>query len=406
MRHTAPLLPRVDRYLLRELVGTFLMSALVLVLVSMGGLVADLLSKIARGKLPAGLMFSQLGLRALDAMPMLLPLALFLGVLLAYGRLYRDSEMAVLASAGLGTRRLARPLLMLALPVALVVGMTSLWLAPAALATSKAMIDAANKSLLVAGLEPGRFVAIPGRDSVVYMTEMDPDGSKFRRMFVHTEREGRIDVVTARSGELYQESEGDERYLSLSDGFRVEGELGKDAFRIMRFERNDIRVPDSEPTDGGRSEQRNPTPLLLSSDDPVDRAELHWRLGTPLATAILALLALPLSRTQPRAARYGGVMLALLSYVVYLNLLGLGRAWLADGAIPGWLGLWWVHVPALAVALWLIWRGERLPKPRNGSNAVAMPAPTADVPPPRTPTPRPPAGERVNVRVRRGKNRR
>ena len=59
--------------------------------------------------LPPGLLVSQLGLRALDFLPLLLPLSLFLAVLLAYGRMYRDSEMAVLASAGLGIRRLARP---------------------------------------------------------------------------------------------------------------------------------------------------------------------------------------------------------------------------------------------------------------------------------------------------------
>lgn len=365
MHNAPPLFPRVDRYLLRELAGTFLASTAVLVLVSLGGLVADLLSKIARGKLPAGLMFSQLGLRALDALPLLLPLALFIGVLLGFGRLYRDSEMAVLTSAGLGTRRLARPLLMLALPAAALVGLTSLWLAPAALRTSNAMIDAANKSLLVAGLEPGRFVSIPGRDSVVYMADMDPDGSKFRRMFVHTERDGRIDVVTAAHGELFQESEGEERYLSLSDGFRVEGELGKDAFRIMRFARNDIRVPDSERSDQGRAQESLTTPMLLRSDDPADRAEMHWRLATPIATAILALLALPLSRTPPRAARYGGVLVALLGYLLYVNLLMLGRAWLADGSLPAWLGLWWVHLPALAIALWLLHRDGRLRAPKQ-----------------------------------------
>lgn len=358
-------LPRVDRYVLRELLGGFAASGVVLLLVSLSGILGDLLNKIVRGKVPASLLLSQIGLRALDAMPLLLPLALFLGVLLAYGRLYRDSEMAVLASAGLGTRRLARPLVWIALPVAVLVGVTSLWLAPAALQTSKNMIDAANRSLLVAGLEPGRFVEIPGRHSVVYLAEMEPDGSRFKRLFVHSERDGRVDVVTATEGELYQESQGEERYLSLTDGFRVEGELGKDAFRIMRFSRNDIRVPDSEQSEGGRSEERSSTATLWASEVAADRAELHWRVGAPLATLVLALLALPLARTPPRSARYGRVLLALLSYVVYLNLLALGRAWIADGGMPAWLGLWWVHLPALAIALWLMWSDERLPRPRS-----------------------------------------
>jgi lipopolysaccharide export system permease protein len=361
-------LPRIDRYVLRELAGAFVACVVVLVLVSLSGIVADLLGKIARGKVPAALLLSQLGLRGLDILPLLLPLALFLGVLLAYGRLYRDSEMAVLASAGLGIRRLSRPLWWLAVPTALLVGLTSLWLAPAALRTSKAMIDAANRSLLVAGLEPGRFVEIPGRQSVVYLAEMEPDGSRFRRLFVHSEKDGRIDVVTASAGELYQESQGEERYLSLSDGFRVEGELGKDAFRIMRFKRNDIRVPDSEQSESGRREERSSTIALIESELPADRAELHWRIGLPLATLVLVLLALPLARTPPRSARYGRLLVALLSYVVYLNLLALGRAWIAEGSMPAMLGLWWVHVPAVAIALWMLWKDERLPRPRGAAS--------------------------------------
>jgi lipopolysaccharide export system permease protein len=358
-------MPRIDRYVLREIAGAFAACVVVLVLVSLSGIIADLLSKISRGKVPAGLLLSQLGLRGLDVLPLLLPLALFLGVLLAYGRLYRDSEMAVLASAGVGTTRLVRPLLWIALPIALVVGTTSLWLAPAAMRTSKAMIEAANRSLLVAGMEPGRFVEIPGRHSVVYLAEMEPDGSRFRRLFVHSERDGRIDVVTAAAGKLYQESQGDERYLSLSDGFRVEGELGTDAFRIMRFARNDIRVPDSEQSESGRREQRSTTLELWQSDQPSERAELHWRVGAPLAALVLALLALPLSRTPPRSARYGRILVALLSYILYLNLLALGRAWIADGSLPDWLGLWWVHLPALALALWLLWSDERLRPARS-----------------------------------------
>lgn len=355
----------IDRYLLRQLLLGFLASVTILVMVSMGGLVADLLGKIARGKLPPGLLVSQLGLRALDFMPLLLPLSLFLAVLLTYGRMYRDSEIAVLASAGLSIGRLARPLLGLALLVAILVGMTSLWLSPVALRTSQAMIDSANKSLLVAGLEPGRFVNLPGRGGVIYISQMDDDGRYFQRLFVQGERDGRIDVITAQAGELFQESLGEERYLRLEDGFRVEGERGSDAFRMMRFARNDIRLPDVEPSTVARAEQLMSTRELVRANQPVEWAELHWRLATPLATLALALLALPLAHSPPRAARHGRVLMALLAYIVYLNVLGLGRIFLAGGQIPAWAGLWWVHAPVVAIAAWLLWRDERVTRRRG-----------------------------------------
>lgn len=350
------LMRRIERYVWRELAGAVLAATLVLLMVSFSGLFADLLSKIARGKVPPGLLISQVGLRAVDILPLLLPLALFLGVLLGLGRLYRDSEMAVLASVGIGIAQLRRTLLWVAVPVALLVALTSLWLSPLAQRTATRMIDEANRSLLVAGLEPGRFVELPGRDAVIYLSDMSEDGSEFRRLFVAGESDGRLDVITARTGELFLESQGDERYLSLRDGFRVEGDPSRLDFRMMRFARNDIRVPDSQRAEVARPESQRSVPALLSADEPASLAELHWRLASPIACLVLVLLALPLARTPPRAARYGGMLIALLAYVVYLNTLGIGRAWLAAGTLPAWLGLWWVHALAAAAGLWLLWR--------------------------------------------------
>jgi len=348
----------IDRYLLRELAGSFAATLTVLLLVSLSGVLVDLVGRIARGKVPATLLLSQLGLRIVDALPVVLPLALFLGVLLGFSRLYRDSEMAVLGSAGIGPRQLLRPVLALAVPVTLAVALVSLWLSPAALRLSLAMLEAANKSLLVAGLEPGRFLELPGRHSVVYFGEMSDDGSEFGQLFVHSERDGRVDIVTARAGRLFNESLGDERYLSLDDGFRVEGVLGQDDFRMMRFARNDIRVPDSEAVSGGRDELRLDSASLLSGGQPAQYAELHWRLASPLACLVLALLALPLARTPPRAARYGRILVALLAYIAYMNALAMGRIGISAGLLPVETGLWWAHLAVLGIAVWLLWRED------------------------------------------------
>ena len=119
----------LDRYLLRELALSFAAVGAVLLLVSLGDTVVAVLNQITRGKVPAELMFSLIALRAIDGLNVLLPLAVFLGVMLAYGRLYRDSEMAVLGAAGLDVRGLLRPLALLAIPLMLVLGLVSLWAA-------------------------------------------------------------------------------------------------------------------------------------------------------------------------------------------------------------------------------------------------------------------------------------
>jgi len=347
------ILPRIiDRYLLRELLAACGAVGAVLLLVVLGGMLSITLDRVARGVMPAGLLLSQIGLRSVDSLPLVLPLALFLGVLLAYGRLYRDSEMAVLSASGVSSLDLLRPAAMVVLPTCAVLAALSFWLGPAAIRQSDRMIDAANRSLLVAGMEAGRFIELRGRGGVVFVGAMSPDGTQFERLFVHEARDGRLDITTAARGELFQDREGGERFLTLYDGFRVEGRPGEPGYRLMRFARNDIRLDDQQVDPGRRMEKRRATTELLASDEAIDRAEFHFRLGLPLSALLLALLAVPLSRSQPREPRYAKILLAVLAYVVYTNLLGLGRGWIADGSLPDSAGLWWLHGAALALAAW------------------------------------------------------
>jgi len=363
-------MPQLDRYLTREFAQSVFAALVVLGLVSLGGLFADLLSEIARGKVPAGLLLSQMGLRLVDFLPILLPLSLMLGLLLAIGRLYRDSEMPVLASVGVGPRRLLRPVLMVSLPVVAVVAACSLWLQPWANRLSEQMIQQASRSLLVAGLEPGRFTALPG-GGVVYAGAMSNDGTRFSRLFVHRQDGDRLDVTTARMGSLFFDGER-ARYLRLEDGFRVEGPAGAGRdYRLMRYARNELRLPDRE------EERREDDPALLSTPGllgdarPAAQAQLHWRLAPALLAVAFALLALPMARSGPRQTRYGRILLAFLAYIVGMNLMYLGTQWLAEGRLPAAAGLWWLTLPLLALALWLYFRDGRMRRPRRRAGAAA-----------------------------------
>jgi len=366
------LLRIIDRYLLRELALTFLGISAVLLLISIGETLIAVLNQVARGRVPADLLVAMIGLRAIDSLNVLLPLAVFLGVLLAYGRLYRDSEMAVLSASGLDVTGLLRPVALFVMPVAAALALIAFWIAPAAVRLSQHLVDEANRSLLIAGLEPGRFVALPGREGIIYVGDMSAGGSTFSRMFVESERlesdgSSQIDIITAKNGELYRDTSGGDRFLALKDGFRVEGRPGKDDFRLLRFERNDIKLADNDAVDSSEAVKRAVvTSELWSSSDSLQVAELHWRLAPVISVLVLALMAVPLSRTSPRQPRYGSMIVAVLGYIVYANFLALGRSWIAHGKLaPAW-GLWWVYLPAILVALWLIGRGQRLKgrKPR------------------------------------------
>jgi len=356
-------LTTVQRYLVRQLAGGIAASIVVLLLVSLGGVFADLLSEIARGRIPAPLLFSQLGLRIVVFLPLVLPLALFVGLILAIGRLYRDSEMAVLAALGQGPRQLLVPLLVVGMPVVLLVALVALWLGPLAERVARQSIDDAHRSFLVAGLDAGRFVELPGGRGVVFVGELSSDGRQFRRLFLQMEREGRVDVITAVEGEMFVDGGG--RFLRLRDGFRVEGVPGQADFRLQRFEVNEQRLPDPGTSTRDPLAGRPSLALLAADATPRARAEFHYRIGVPLFALALLLLALPLARSPPRQARYGRLIVAVLAYAFGMNLLVLGKAWLGSGQVPEWAGLWWLHLPMFVLATLLLWREGRMPSPRS-----------------------------------------
>jgi len=360
----------IDRYLMRELAGTFASVSFILGFVLFGGLMADVLNKVARGRIPAGLLLSQVGLRSLDALSLLLPLGFFLAVYLAYSRLYRDGEAGVMSASGMNQTGFLKPVLWLAAPLIALLGMTTMYWSPQALAKADLMVREANRSLLVAGMEPGRFVDLPGRYGVIYVGEMSGDGSSFERLFVQHEKEGRVDIVTAASGKLYADRNGRERFLRLSEGFRVEGSLMSPDFRSMRFDTNDVRLPDSESGSGKRAESLRTFNELIYSTNPADRAELHWRVGVPLSVLMLALLAVPLAHTRPREPRFSAGLIAVVGYLCYSNLLALGRGWLAEGHVPMQAGLWWIHGGVLLIAWWLFRSRTRLKRPSPAKAAA------------------------------------
>ncbi|HEL5054842.1 TPA: LPS export ABC transporter permease LptF [Stenotrophomonas maltophilia] len=355
---------KLDRYLLGDFVQSFLATLIVLLVVSVGGVLVDILGNIADGRLPARLLFSQLALQFIVYMPLILPLALMLGLLLAIARLYRDSEMAVITAIGVGPRRLLRPLLMLVVPVVAVVGACSLWLGPWASRTAEQMIQDANRSVLMAGLEPGRFTPLPN-GGVVYLSSISPDGTQLGKVFLQRAKDDRLEVVSAASGRMYFEGER-QRFLELDKGHQVEGPLaGALDYRLATFVRNDVALPDGAQTRKDDDPELMSTLQLLGDGRTQAQAELHRRLAPPLIALAFALLTVPLGRSSPRQQRYGRMMLALLAYMVGTNLTFIGAGWIASGKLPAMLGLWWLTLPLLAFAVWMYARDGRMSLPKG-----------------------------------------
>jgi lipopolysaccharide export system permease protein len=358
-------MPKLDRYLFREFLQGFLAALIVLLVISLGGVMADMLRRIAVGQVPASLLLSQLGLRLIGFLPVVvLPLSLMLGLMLTFARLYRDAEMPVLAATGIGPRQLLKPLMMLVLPLVLLIAVLSLWLAPWADAAGARMIERANRSLIAVGLEAGKFTVL-SNGGVAYVGAISGDGADMQHVFVQRQQEGRIDVVTAASGKLFFAGEKS-RYMRLDDGYRVEGPLdGGLDYRLVHFASNEFALPDRQQQRDSNDPELLPTSARIGDARPAANAQLHSRITPPLLALAFALLTLPLSRSSPRQGRYGRIMLGLLIFLTSTLLMFNGEQMLASGKLPAALGLWWLNLPLLALALWFYFRDGRLKRPRK-----------------------------------------
>jgi lipopolysaccharide export system permease protein len=373
------LLRILDRYILREVVVSWLAVTGVLLAILLTDQVARVLERAAESQFPRGVVLELILLGALQNVPLVLPVGLLLGIVLALGRLYHDSEMTAAQACGAGSRPVMAPVLGFTALLALLLGALSLYVSPAA---SGRMLELRSEALRAGQFAPitaGRFRMFGGGSTVVYAQGAERDGT-LQRVFVERDRGGKLEVALAQRATHAYTADGDMQVITLYDGERFEGIPGERKFRIVRFAENTIPV--RLPAMGGGAVKLGgaPTRTLLATRGREELAELHWRIFFPLMAVVLAGIAIPLARLQPRQGRYARVGYAVLIFFFYISLAIAGQKALARGAIPSWLGLWWVHLAVilLAAAILLVprWRARaRYRRGRAGGGpATAVPA--------------------------------
>lgn len=352
----------LDRYFLRELAYGILATAVVLLVIFAGGAFAGVLQKVANGSIQPSIMFEVLGLQMLDLLSTLLPMAAFLGTLIALGRMYRESEMHVLASSGMGPRGMLRPVTLLAVLATIGVGVLSLWAGPWASRTADQVIAAANKSVIAAGLDAGRFTELPGKGGIIFVDTLSRDGTVLGKTFLATDRvdsngNPQVRVVNAHHGRMYQESDGQDRFLALFDGWQFEIPLAGDNWRRMKYERNDVSLSSiSDDDDDTDPAHESTTVQLFKAGTPEALGELVSRFAAPVSTLVLMMMVLPMSRQAPRDARYGRLLVAVLAYFLYVVWQLIARAQIIKGHLHTSLPIWVLHVIVFTIAAWFFWK--------------------------------------------------
>jgi lipopolysaccharide export system permease protein len=349
-------MPILSRYLFREITVHFITVTGVLVVIYSSFLFAKVLLQAANNQFSQGVVLSLLGLASLQNLTQLLPIGLFLAIVLAIGRFYHDSEMAAMQSCGFGIRRVCRPVVALTVLVVALLGWMAFWISPQAVQEAHDVRMQAMREARFSSLEPQRFRPLAGGDIVFYAERIDANGMLFN-VFVQRRVGDKVEVVVAERAEQRGAGDAQQTFI-LYNGERYEGIPGSAEFRIVTFGEHGLPVTLPALEASGARIDAKPTALLLSSDDPKDSAEFQKRLSAPLMTFVLAILAVPLARLRPRQGRYANMGLALLAFFIYVLATRLAGVWVERATIPSALGVWWVHVLAMGVALWMLFKQD------------------------------------------------
>lgn len=310
-----------------------------------------LLNDAAGGRVAPEAVLALLGFAALNFLPILLTLTLFVAILISLSRGYRDSEMVVWFSCGLPLTAWIRPVLKFSLPVIVAIGVLSSFLSPWANFKSAEYREKLSARNDASQVSPGAFREAKKGERVVFVEAMGSTFEEVRNVFVASRQQGKMGVVMATSGHQEYAANGD-RFMVLENGRRYEVEPGTPEFRIMEFERYAFRTEDTAIRASGPMPNRMTIPELVRDDNNANRGELLWRIGLPISAVLLAVLAIPLSFVNPRAGRSANMLMAILIYAIYSNLMSVSQAWVAQGKLSFWVGVWAVHLlMAVVVAL-------------------------------------------------------
>ena len=359
----------IFRYLTREILSTTFAICVVLLLVLISGRFVKYLSSALVGNMDAGVIFAVIGYRIPGFLELTIPLAFFLAILLSFGRLHVENEMSVLKSCGVSEASLVGYTLVVAVVLALLVGWLSLSVSPAGAAKAETILKVQKEMTELDKVSPKRFYKLSGDKGVTYAESINDD-RELEDVFLAVtagsaeDFDSRTVVIFAKKGRQQRSMDGTERFFVLDQGYRIEGIPGNNDYQITSFEQYGSKLSPPKRVAEDPETDAIPTAELWEAEKPQLKATLQWRLSTPLMLLIIVILAVPLSRTNPRQGRFARLLPAIILYFAYLLSLNAVRGSIESGGISSDVTLLPVHLGFLMFGLALA-GSERLRKFKN-----------------------------------------
>lgn len=354
----------IFRYLAKEVFTTLLALTSILLLIFMSNQFVRYLARASTGSIPATFIFKLLALELPMLMGLLMPLGFYMALLLAYGRLYAESEMTVLHACGYGPPTLLKHSLIMASGVASIVLVILLWVNPAIAVERTKLLRSSGVQMLIKTLEPRRFGSLPGGETVFYVQDMKEERAEARGIFLaHISQHKGVDgwdVLWADQARLKEDPTTGTNELMLLNGHTYQGVPGQADYRVVDFKRYETPLPEPVITPKAGDLRAVETSKLWSpgEHEHAKHAELAWRFSIPLMVMILTVVGVPLSRVNPRAGKYARLLPAILLFILYADLMFVARDAIAGNKLPWWLAMGGLHGSVLLVGLGLMWRSR------------------------------------------------
>jgi LPS export ABC transporter permease LptG/LPS export ABC transporter permease LptF len=360
----------LDRYTLREILPPFMLALLIFTFMLMMGPIDRVAQQLLAKGVSASVILRMLILLVPQALAITIPMALLLGMLVAFGRLSGDSEWVAMQACGVTLLRMLRPVMILAL----LSWAATQWVLVDSVPRSNQAFRELEYGVVAARVESEIKPRIFFEDFpnlVLYTRDTTPDGHGWADVFVaDTSKPGPPQVSVARSGRMLLDRAGHKVQMVLQD--RVTYQMGTDASGRAEFEESPSRIliTDLDPEKVFRQasplkgepektvgELRETIAELKKAGLPTERAEyyIHLKFSIPVACFVFALMGLGLGVSTSRGGKLAAFALGSAVIFAYYIVMYQARSLSLGGRFPAWLAAWLPNIllgPIGAVVLY------------------------------------------------------
>ena len=345
----------------KELFYTAIATILILTGVVVAQRIVYVFRLAAKGIIPNDTIDTILVFNLLKHLPLLLSITLFLTILMALSRWYKDSEMIVWLSSGLSLSKLVKPIIYFSIPTILLIGFLSLLVSPWAVQKVEEYKNGLKTRDEFLAISPGIFKESKSDNRILYVEGFSELGNTVNNVFIQSYQNGKLGVMVSSKGKRYTNQKG-ENYIVLLDGKRYEGGRKTEEFTTVKYKEYGILIEKDIPSLSAASarvskmEAKKTIELIGNLSNKKFQAEFLWRLSLPISTFILILIAIPLSFNNPRSGRSMNIVSAILIFVIYNNAVSISNSLIATGQLSIWIGSWLSHFIFLSIAIYFMYR--------------------------------------------------